>query len=113
MMMDFALKYNGPIVIRYPRGGDNNTLACNKISLGKSELLSTGNDLTIICSGSTVSKGIELVNRLDKDNIKCDLINTRFIKPLDEDNIIKSIKKTKNIVVIEDGTIINGLCTNR
>ena len=112
-MMDYAYKYNGPIVIRYPRGGDNNSkLSSEKIVLGKSELLNTGDDLTIICAGSTVSKGLELVNELEKDNIKSDLINIRFIKPLDEDTIIQSISKTKNVVVLEDGTIINGLCTS-
>ena len=113
LMMDFALKYNGPIVIRYPRGGDNNSkLSSEKIILGKSELLNAGNDLTIICAGSTVSKGIDLVDEFEKDNIKSDLINIRFIKPLDEDTILESITKTKNVVVLEDGTIINGLCTS-
>ena len=113
LMMDFALKYDGPIVIRYPRGGDNNSsLSSLKILLGKSELLNSGNDLTIICAGSTVSKGLELVEKLKNDNVKCDLINTRFIKPLDNTNILKSIKKTKKVIVIEDGTIINGLCTS-
>lgn len=112
-MMDFALHYNGPIVIRYPRGGDNNSkLSSEKIVLGKSELLNKGNDLTIITCGSTVSKGVELVELLEKDNIKSDLINIRFIKPLDTTNIIKSINKTKKVIVIEDGTIINGLCTS-
>ena len=113
MMMDFALKYKGPIVIRYPRGGDNNsTLTSKKIIFGKSELLNSGTDLTIITSGSTVYKGLELIDRLKNDNIECDLINIRFIKPLDSTNIIKSINKTKKLVVIEDGTIVNGICTS-
>ena len=111
LMMDFALNYNGPVVIRYPRGGESNSIHSKKITLGKSELLNSGKDLTIICAGSTVSKGLELVDKLNKDNISCDLINVRFIKPLDTTNIIKSINKTKKVIVIEDGTIINGLCT--
>lgn len=112
LMMDFALNYNGPVVIRYPRGGESNSIPSKKITLGKSELLNSGKDLTIICAGSTVSKGLELVDKLNKDNISCDLINVRFIKPLDNKNIINSINKNKKVIVIEDGTIINGLCTS-
>ena len=44
-----------------------------------------------------------------KKNISCEIINVRFIKPLDTKEIIKSINKTKNVITIEDGTIIGGL----
>lgn len=40
-----------------------------------------------------------------------EVINARFLKPLDKETIKKSIIKTKNIITIEDGTIINGLAT--
>ena len=48
---------------------------------------------------------------MQERNIDAEVINARFLKPLDEENIKKSIEKTKNVVTIEDGTIINGLGT--
>ena len=40
-----------------------------------------------------------------------EVINSRFLKPIDKETIKQSIQKTKNVITIEDGTIINGLAT--
>ena len=112
LMMDFACETKKPIVIRYPRGSEyeiNNSL--KPIKLGKAEKLSSGNNITIITIGKTVYKGLKISEKLQEENITCDLFNCRFLKPFDKKTIIKSIKKTKKAVVIEDGTIIGGLCS--
>lgn len=112
LMMDFAVEVKKPIVIRYPRGCENTiNYPCDKIKIGKSEFIEVGNDLTIVTIGNSVYKGILLSEKLKGDNIKSDVINCRFLKPFDNKNIIKSINKTKKIVVIEDGTIVGGLCS--
>ena len=112
-MMDEAITFNKPVVIRYPRGGESNTLMkTDKIKYGKSEILNKGNDLTIIGIGNTTSKALDIANLLKKDNIQSEVINARFLKPLDEKTILNSIKKTKNVAVIEDSTIIGGLSSS-
>ena len=109
-MMDYAVELKKPVVIRYPRGGESIKFGKYKtIENGKAELITEGNDLSIITIGKSVSEGYEVVNELKKSNISCDLINTRFLKPLDSKTILKSIKKCKKVIVIEDGTIIGGL----
>lgn len=111
-MLDFASSYGKPIVIRYPRGGESLIkMKSTQIKIGKSELLREGSDVSIIAIGNMVSRGMEVASILEKENIFCEVINARFLKPLDEKNILKSIKKTKYVVVIEDSTIINGLST--
>jgi 1-deoxy-D-xylulose-5-phosphate synthase len=113
LMMDFAIELKSPVVIRYPRGGESVTkMSSSSIKLGKAELLKKGNDLSIITIGNSVSKGIELANLLEKDNISCDVINCRFLKPLDKKTIFNSLNKTHNVIVIEDGTIIGGLSSS-
>ena len=47
----------------------------------------------------------------EKEDKTVEVINARFLKPLDEKTIMQSIQKTKNVITIEDGTIINGLAT--
>ena len=79
--------------------------------MGKCDILETGDDLTIVTIGNSVYKGIVLSEKLKEDNISSEVINCRFLKPFDSKNIIKSIDKTKKVVVIEDGTIIGGLCS--
>ncbi len=112
LMMNFATKYDGPIVIRYPRGGEKMIpYSPSTIQLGRAEVLQSGNDLTIITIGNSVYKGYVIQERLKQKNISCELIDCRFLKPLDKKTIVNSIQKTKNLIVIEDGTIVGGLCT--
>ena len=182
-MLEFAINLNKPVVIRYPRGGeekddfgvgaddfgvgDKNHLENEKeigaekneksekrvgdknhhnIELGKAEILKEGKDITIVAIGNRVSKALKLAKQLenkneeknssndinennasnemkadnksneikvnnDGNNITVEVINARFLKPLDKETIKKSIMKTKKVIVMEDGTEINGLGT--
>ena len=47
----------------------------------------------------------------EQGDISVEVINARFLKPIDKKTIRESIEKTKNVITIEDGTIINGLAT--
>lgn len=138
-MLEYAVKLNKPIIIRYPRGGeDKNTKfeKHDKIKLGKAEILKridenlkfknqiienqTKNEqmekiknkpkLSIIAIGKMVSRAMNIAEKI-QDKIDVEVINARFLKPFDNQTIIKCIQKTKNVVTIEDGTIINGLGT--
>ncbi len=112
LMMDFAIALGKPVVIRFPRGGESSVdIPVKHIRNGKSVSLSNGNDITIVAIGKTVSKALSVSERLKKLNINCEVINCRFLKPFDDRTIIDSIKKTGRVAVIEDGTIIGGLCS--
>ena len=113
-MMEFAIKLKKPVVIRYPRGGQDENITFEKhqkIELGKAEILREGQDISIIAIGKRVSNAVEKANKLQEKGIKAEIINARFLKPLDKETIKKSIEKTKNVITIEDGTKINGLGT--
>ena len=110
-MMDYAIYIKRPVVIRYPRGIEtNNDLKTTRIQLGKSEIIKEGKDLTILSIGNRIDKAIEIKDKLKKLDIE--IINIRFLKPLDEKTIINSINKTKNVIVLEDNTIIGGLSSS-
>ena len=112
-MMKFASTLERPVVIRYPRGGESSIpMETSSIKLGKGELLIEGNDLTIITIGNMTSRGVEIANHLKEKGILSDVINVRFLKPLDKDLLLSSLKKTKKCIVIEDGTIVGGLCSS-
>ena len=138
-MLEYAVKLNKPIVIRYPRGGEDKKTKFekhNKIKLGKAEILKRIDEnlkfknqiienqtkngqmekiknkpkLSIIAIGKMVSRAMNIAEKI-QDKIDVEVINARFLKPFDNQTIIKCIQKTKNVVTIEDGTIINGLGT--
>ena len=108
-MIEFAIKLGKPVVIRYPRGGEDKYKFNKeeKIELGKAETLKYGKNATIIAIGKTVSKAVKIAEKLEK----VEVINARFLKPLDVEKIKESIVKTKNVIVIEDGTSVGGLTT--
>ena len=114
-MLKFAINFNGPVAIRYPRGGEGKNkflLSSNlKIKLGKAEILKYGKDITIIGIGKMVDRALDVSKILSKNGINAEVINARFLKPLDKETIIKSVKKTKFIVTIEDNSLIGGLST--
>lgn len=112
-MLEFAVNLGKPVVIRYPRGGEDNYRfnSENQIELGKAELLKYGEDITIIAIGKMVARAMKIAEKLQKEDIKATVINSRFLKPLDKEKIKESVIKTKIVVTVEDGTIINGLAT--
>ena len=112
-MLEFAVKLNKPVVIRYPRGGEEKTkLEKNEeLKLGKAEILKEGKDITIVAIGKRVAKAMEMAEKLKQNEIDAEVINARFLKPLDKEKIKTSIEKTKNVITMEDGTEINGLGT--
>ena len=117
-MLEFAVDLKKPVVIRYPRGGEDKYKfeKYEKIKNGKAEVLQEGKDLSIIAIGKTVARAIKVAEEIEKNELQdrqlsVQVINARFLKPLDKETIKNSIIKTKNIITIEDGTIINGLGT--
>lgn len=113
-MLEIAVNLKRPVVIRYPRGGEDTKIKFekhDKIKLGKAEIIKEGKDISIIAIGKTVARAMEVSNMVKKEKIDAEVINARFLKPLDKETIKNSINKTKFVITIEDGTIINGLGT--
>ena len=113
-MLAFAVNIKRPIVIRYPRGGEDSEIKFEKhqkIELGQAEILTEGTDITIVAIGKMVAKAMKVAKILEKNKKSVEVINARFLKPFDEKTLKKSIEKTKHVVTMEDGTKINGLGT--
>ena len=110
-MLEFAVEFEGPIIIRYPRGGEGKIIYqySQDIEFARGEILRKGGDLTILSIGKMVNKAMEIADVLEnKYNISAEVINARFAKPIDEELILKSIKENKKTITIEDGLLKGG-----
>ncbi len=106
-LFEWAVNSNRPVAIRYPRGNDEIELKeIKKVSYGKWEEITKGEDVTIIATGKMVQKAY-LANK--KYNLNATIINATFIKPLDEKLLLKLIKDNKKIITIEDNVLNGGL----
>ncbi len=113
-MLEYAITLKQPVVIRYPRGGEDENIKFEKheqIKLGKAEIIKEGKDLCIIAIGKKVATAMEVAKQYEEKGLEVEVINSRFLKPIDKETIKKSIDKNKNVITIEDGTKINGLGT--
>ncbi len=103
-MMKFALTFDGPIAIRYPRGTAYDGLGDFRapIAYGKSEFLYEEEDICIMAVGSMVKTAVEVRHMLKEIGYACSLVNARFVKPIDEEQIREVIKEHKLIVTMEE-----------
>ena len=105
-------KYNGPVYLRLsryrvPRIYDEKT----KFEIGKGIQIGNGTDATIFATGVTVSEAIEAQKILKDQGVNVRVVDIHTIKPIDKELIIKCAKETKNLISVEDHSVIGGLGT--
>lgn len=108
-MLKFAVDFDGPVAIRYPKG--DAYLGLNEyqepIQYGKSEIIFEGSEIAIIAVGSMVKTGQEVAKELRKEGIAVTLINERFISPIDKE-MIAAVSDSHNILVTMEENVRNG-----
>ena len=110
-MMKFAVTFQSPIAIRYPRGEayDEFKEYRTPVVLGKSETLYDEDEIALFAFGSMVKTAKEVRDELKDIGYNCSLINARFAKPFDEERIKELAKEHKVIVTLEEGVKNGGL----
>lgn len=102
--------YPGPFYVRLSRTKTPILFDSSyQFKLGKGITLREGYDLTIIATGTMVSKALEAADNLNKAGIDARVVNIHTIKPIDTDIIIKAAKETGAIVTVEEHSIFGGL----
>ena len=107
-----AAKTPGPFYIRLGRSKVPTLENKGEFKFGQAQLLSEGNDVTIIACGMMVTQALLAVKNLAAKGIKARLINMHTIRPLDSAIILKAAKETKLIIVCEEHNTIGGLASS-
>lgn len=74
------------------------------IPFGEAKLVRTGGDATIVAVGRMVKFSVEAADALEKDGIKCDVIDLRTTSPLDTKSILSSVSKTGRLVIVDEAS---------
>ena len=120
-MLRYAVNFDGPVAIRYPRGEAYDGLReyHQKIELGKSEVISHEGEIAVFAVGSMVETGKKVCTLLKEKGFVCALVNARFVKPLDEDLLCEAADSYNLIVTMEENVLHGGFgesvlaCLNR
>lgn len=99
-MMKFAIRQNGPVAIRYPRGEAYTGLEEYRapIEMGKAEVLEKGKEIAILAVGNMVRTAVQVTENLRKKGYEPTLVNMRFVKPLDTE-LLDIIKEDHSLIV--------------
>ena len=103
-MMKFAVNYDGPIALRYPRGEAYDGLQefRTPIAYGRSEWIYEEADIALMAVGSMVKTAEQVRDALKDTGYNCTLINARFVKPIDEQMLEEVAKQHKLLVTLEE-----------
>lgn len=103
-MIKYAVDFEAPIAIRYPRGEAYDGLKeyRSPISFGKSEWIYRESEIVLFALGSMVKVAEQVRKVLKEQGYACSLINARFAKPLDEETLQEIVKNHKLIVTLEE-----------
>ena len=109
-MIKFAVDYDGPIAVRYPRGEAYTVLKEFRapICLGKSEVIHEGSRVALLAVGSMVKMAEEVQKQLkERMDMDAALVNARFVKPIDEE-LLRSFADTYELVVTLEENVKDG-----
>lgn len=109
-MIKFAVDYDGPIAVRYPRGEAYTGLKEFRapICLGKSEVIHEGSRVALLAVGSMVKMAEEVQKQLkERMDMDAALVNARFVKPIDEE-LLRNFADTYELVVTLEENVKDG-----
>ncbi len=110
-MMRWAVtECNGPVAVRYPRGGDraytdsawreNDGVCCHR----------AGTDVTLVTYGTTVENAINAAQLLESRGIQTCVLRLLTVAPLPVQQIYEQLSNNRRVVVIEETCTGSGIC---
>ena len=110
-MLKFAVHFDGPIAMRYPKGEAWTGLEEHRapVALGRCEVIGEGVDVLLFALGSMVAEAAEVRERLKEQGISAGLVNARFAKPFDREYLKGAAERYRCIVTLEENVEIGGL----
>ncbi|MCL2401104.1 MAG: 1-deoxy-D-xylulose-5-phosphate synthase [Oscillospiraceae bacterium] len=106
-MLTYAIDdIEGPVAIRYPRGGEGEY---KDGGIDSAKCVMAGRDCTIVTYGITVNTAVKVAETLSHEGISVEIIKLGMINPIDMDAIAASVRKTDRLLVLEESVGRGGL----
>lgn len=109
--LEFAVNFEHPVAIRYPRGTAWNGLEGYEmpIEYGKAEWILREREICLLAIGSMVQTAMEVHDRLRSVGHGCSVINLRFAAPIDYETVKKAARTHQLLVVMEENVASGGV----
>jgi len=81
------------------------------LPIGVADIKRKGTSVTIVSFGKILKEALKAAETLAKENIECEVIDLRTIRPLDYQTIFESVKKTNRLVILEESWPFGNIST--
>lgn len=103
---------SGPFAIRYPRDVAPDLVPHARtipaVRPGTWEVLRKGEEVAILAVGTMVAESLQAADVLAREGLPVTVVNCRYLKPYDETTLTALLATHKQLLVVEEGTVING-----
>ena len=101
-MLRYAVEQlDGPVAIRYPRGGESDYPA-ESLSHVPAVCLREGRDLSLLAYGPMIGVLLKVADRLGRDGYQADVVKYNHLTPLNCEAALASAAKTSKLLVVEE-----------
>ena len=109
-MLKYAVEFDGPIALRYPRGEAYDGLKEYRrpVEYGKSEVIYEEEDIALLAVGNMVKIAEQVRKNLKEIGYSCTLVNARFVKPIDTEVLDMLSADHKLLVTMEENVRSGG-----
>ncbi len=81
------------------------------LEIGKADIKREGSQVTIVSFGKIIKEAYAAADKLAEENISCEIIDLRTIRPMDHETILESVKKTNRLVILEESWPFGNIST--
>ena len=114
-LLKSAIRDNDPVIFMESEQmyGDKGEVPEGEYTLpiGVADVKRVGKDVTIVSFGKILKEAIKAAEELAKENIDCEVIDLRTIRPMDYKTIFESVKKTNRLVILEESWPFGNIST--
>ncbi|HEX5581409.1 MAG TPA: transketolase C-terminal domain-containing protein, partial [Gemmatimonadaceae bacterium] len=111
-LLKTGVKHDGPFCFRYPRDTAPDVpppvAELEPVPVGTWEVLRSGGEVAILAVGTMVRPALEAAETLAAEGLPVTVVNARYLKPYDELTLNAILHDHKQVLVVEEGTVVNG-----
>lgn len=114
-LLKSAIRDNDPVIFMESEQmyGDKGEVPEGEYTLpiGVADIKREGKDVTLVSFGKILKEALKAAEILAEENIDCEVIDLRTIRPMDYHTIFESVKKTNRLVILEESWPFGNIAT--
>lgn len=114
-LLKSAIRDNDPVIFMESEQmyGDKGEVPEGEYTLpiGVADIKREGKDVTLVSFGKILKEALKAAEILAEENIDCEVIDLRTIRPMDYQTVFESVKKTNRLVILEESWPFGNIAT--